>query len=52
MEAAEKAAILLAEVQKSIRARDDLEERSMLFVKSCSAVKDHPAIAGSQLDSM
>ena len=49
LEAAEKAANLLAEVQRVICARSRLEDRKMLFVELCSAVKDHPAFAGSQL---
>ena len=51
LDAEEKAANLLDEVQRVIRARSCLEDRRMLFQELCNAVKDHPAIAGSQLKS-
>ena len=51
METAEKAAILLAEVERVIGACSDLDRRWMLFEELYSVVKDHPVIAGSQLKS-
>ena len=51
LDAEEKAANLLVEVQRVLRASSGLEKRRMLFQELCSAVKDHPAIAGSQLKS-
>ena len=50
METAEKAAILLAEVERVIRTCSGLDRR-MLFDELCSVIKDHP-VARSQLRSM
>ena len=50
METADKAAILLAEVERVIDTCSGLDRR-MLFEELCGVVKDHP-VAGNQLRSM
>ena len=51
-ETAEKAAILLAEVERVIGACSGMDHRRMRFQEFLRVVKDHPAVAGSQLKGM